>query len=881
MTPSSDNLSEQHIPDIEPLNNSLLILFDICSALGSIALFQTFWPLQILGFVSLGLAFVLSVFLLIPPLHRQLIRFIHNRLPSISRHWKIIIKRFLIFLALMLLAGNIFSFIGTCTTTGREGDRILADWKNDNEVQQIELLKSAVENGNNLKRIYWMRRFLPNWMNPIPVSPLLALQKTENEIREINQLKLSEDMKITAVAWDEKKRKIMAGERGGKLFIWDSLGKLDKKSPVDTKQDTISSISVTLDGEKIATGGSKGSVKLWNSSDLNDLKDFKCGTGQINSMTFDRQGSYLAAGTFDKTFCLWDLNNAQSDLLKDTNIGNVRKIAFTPNSDIIAIAKGDGYVELRKLADMSQVMDTWKPYENIEAKERYDINDIAFNQNSTEIITSGIGGKVRLWPWEDKTKKLGENSYLYQWIVFDNSPNLPFLSVRFDSLDEPIAIVENQKKLTVNKLKVSTDTECQSKSPEKQNCPQEIVELRGYLSKDMKRIINSAVFGGNFRSQERYITAGSENIVRIWEPYENKDYIFGIPDAQTSITTMQVSPLNKENSTIYVIGLDREGKVFLWDKNFSSINDPNLETCHSQKVSSIHFKQNQSKFFTAHEDGIIMSWDDRPGDCDSNKWDSKRKKITEISVSPKNNIMAVADTTEELELFNLLNRNLIRTIYDPDAQQEQEEIIRFSPDGKSLVVVKNDKAKLWDVSDPVSIKDGIPLDVAKLRQSQISSVGFSPNKKIAMVAKDGDRLFLWDKSGKTLENDFEVYLEDQDGQPIKPKQIYGFSFSQNHPFLATVSNYVTDIDQEINLIQVWNWYKHKPIAEFQSSLDIIKTIQLSSDGKDVVLGGRGKPGQGEHWEIKNLNESIKYGCAKLRDYHAINKSDVKSICKTN
>ncbi|NJL51590.1 MAG: hypothetical protein HC930_04100 [Hydrococcus sp. SU_1_0] len=73
--------------------------------------------------------------------------------------------------------------------------------------------------------------------------------------------------------------------------------------------------------------------------------------------------------------------------------GNVYKVSFKPNSQMIAIARGDGIIDIVELKNLKgkkleeKIITSWKPYQ--ESDDEKLTFDVTFNEDGTKIATAG------------------------------------------------------------------------------------------------------------------------------------------------------------------------------------------------------------------------------------------------------------------------------------------------------------------------------------------------------------------------------------------------------------------------------------------------------------------------------------------------------------
>ena len=75
--------------------------------------------------------------------------------------------------------------------------------------------------------------------------------------------------------------------------------------------DEVTTLAVSADGAKLATGGKDKQVRLWNLATGAKERDFSGPTGQILAVALSNDGKLIAAASKDKSITLWNLSDAK------------------------------------------------------------------------------------------------------------------------------------------------------------------------------------------------------------------------------------------------------------------------------------------------------------------------------------------------------------------------------------------------------------------------------------------------------------------------------------------------------------------------------------------------------------------------------------------
>jgi hypothetical protein len=160
----------------------------------------------------------------------------------------------------------------------------------------------------------------------------------QNLLRRLNQ-----DTGILALAFVPRSTLLASGGSDGTVQLWDaSSGILRWKK--NGHADRVNSIAVSPDGLTVATGSRDEVVQLRDVSTGASRRILRGGTGAVTSLAFSPDGRTLAAGTMSGVF-LW--NAANGRLLRRVQTGlPVVAVAFAPDGGLIASAGYDRIVRL-------------------------------------------------------------------------------------------------------------------------------------------------------------------------------------------------------------------------------------------------------------------------------------------------------------------------------------------------------------------------------------------------------------------------------------------------------------------------------------------------------------------------------------------------------
>jgi len=89
------------------------------------------------------------------------------------------------------------------------------------------------------------------------------------------------------------------------------------------------------DGKKVATGGSRGFIKIWELSTGTEIMSFKAHSGEVDSIEISPDGKIIAAG-LDENIRIWDSITGNEIMTFKTHEKKVDSIEISPDGKIIA-----------------------------------------------------------------------------------------------------------------------------------------------------------------------------------------------------------------------------------------------------------------------------------------------------------------------------------------------------------------------------------------------------------------------------------------------------------------------------------------------------------------------------------------------------------------
>jgi WD domain, G-beta repeat/Tetratricopeptide repeat len=105
-------------------------------------------------------------------------------------------------------------------------------------------------------------------------------------------------------------------------------------------------VAFSPDGQRLASGSSDQTAKIWDSATGKELFALKGHAGSVGSVAFSPDGQRLASGSADQTVRIWDSATGKELSALKGHAGGVASVAFSPDGQRLASANGDGPIHL-------------------------------------------------------------------------------------------------------------------------------------------------------------------------------------------------------------------------------------------------------------------------------------------------------------------------------------------------------------------------------------------------------------------------------------------------------------------------------------------------------------------------------------------------------
>ncbi len=167
-------------------------------------------------------------------------------------------------------------------------------------------------------------------------------------------MELATGAPVATVVFDAAGARLVAAS-GDTAVIWD-LTSDESAPPISGHNGLIHHAIFSPDGQRLATAGADGLVKLWDLQSGELVRTYSGHSGPVLWVAFNSDGSQLATASVDRTVRLWDV--ASGNVLR-TILGHtaaVTAVAFSPDDATLASASLDSTARITPLTTVDVLL---------------------------------------------------------------------------------------------------------------------------------------------------------------------------------------------------------------------------------------------------------------------------------------------------------------------------------------------------------------------------------------------------------------------------------------------------------------------------------------------------------------------------------------------
>ncbi len=519
---------------------------------------------------------------------------------------------------------------------------------------------------------------------------------------------------------------------------WRHLDYISDQSVMTLRgHDCVYAAVFSRDGKHIMSGGTDGTIKVWDLSTGQAIKTLKGHTDAVDSLAASADGRYIVSASWDKTVRIWDFATGSEVKIIRGHKDGVETVAVSPDGKLIASgAWREGTLRVWDALTGSELMAL--------GDRKADVECVTFSPDGKRIISGDVLGYLKCWNstgGKELMSVLAESPVLYRLAVNPDGSRIASAGVADTAIKiwdaqtgAKIAVIRGLYQ-RVESLAFSPDGKLVA-SGDRGNLikiwdvesGREVVTLRGH---------EGGVSALAFSPDGTSIMSGSyDGTIKLWDLLTEREWtkLMGHPGVFYSMS-VAFSPDGKR-----LVSHSDNGMVKLWD----------VDTCAELMILHKPDGPPRPACVAFSPDGRLVASSGRRGEIDL--WNASTgaqamtlqatgQRIWDIAFSPDNGrIIAASDSKTRnagegtVEIWGVAKGDKVMSL---PLRKPMVQSVAFSPDGKRIASGDRDGGiRIWDAADATQIK------VFSGHERAVSCVTFSPDGR--RIASGGRDVRMWD-----------------------------------------------------------------------------------------------------------------------------------------
>ena len=476
--------------------------------------------------------------------------------------------------------------------------------------------------------------------------------------------------------------------RGFEYFYWQRQLRQSERTYLG-HLDRVADISVSPDGQLMATVSNDHTIKIWNVHSGNEVRTIRGHTSWIRSVAFFPDGKRILTAADDLTVRVWDVETGDERVLLGAHSGCRLFADLTADGHRIVTSSYDG---------MIKIWDSTTGEELDHTKIGNEIWAIAVSPNGKRVVVGLEShqerhGRAQILELEDKANSRQIIHAGKIWAC-KFSPNGRWIITGSDDGTACVWDAESASKVfTMGDMPAGVTTVGFSRESDRivTGCRDGLVTVWDWNGKSAKQALRmvahqhfvwDAVFLPGAR---RLVTGGSDGTARLWNITALERLVLRHPQGVRSVNFTQ-------DDEFVVTGCD-DGKIRIWNIE-TGVQERDFSAHSPISVTSMAVHASGTWIVTGGTDGTARAWNLETGQPRFSTPLRHDAEVTAVAISKNGRWIATGCRDRIARIWNGETGALEKRL---SGHASEVKSIVFTPDDRQVVSTGND-ALVWDLT---------------------------------------------------------------------------------------------------------------------------------------------------------------------------------------